>query len=39
MLRRGLSFGADPYSQFEEAVRRQDWQNPAMKSLPTAGIV
>ena len=35
----GLSFCADPYSQFAEAVRRQDWQNPTMKKLLTAGIV
>ncbi len=28
-----------PYSQLEEAFRTQDWQNPAMKSLLTAGIV
>ena len=28
-----------PYSQLGEASRTQDWQNPAMKSLLTAGIV
>ncbi len=28
-----------PYSQFGEAFRTQDWQNPAMKTLLTAGIV
>ena len=28
-----------PYSQLGEASSRQDWQNPAMKSLLTAGIV
>ncbi len=28
-----------PYSQFGEASRTQDWQNPVMKSLLTAGIV
>ncbi len=28
-----------PYSRRGEASRTQDWQNPAMKSLLTAGIV
>ncbi len=28
-----------PYSRLGEASRRQDWQNPAMKTLLTAGIV
>jgi hypothetical protein len=28
-----------PYSQLGEASRTQDWQNPDMKSLLTAGIV
>ncbi len=28
-----------PYSQLGEASRTQDWQNSAMKSLFTAGIV
>ena len=28
-----------PYPQLGEAPRTQDWQNPAMKSLLTAGIV
>ncbi len=28
-----------PYSQLGEASRTQDWQNPYMKALLTAGIV
>ena len=28
-----------PYSQLGEASRTQGWQNPAMKTLLTAGIV
>jgi hypothetical protein len=28
-----------PYSQFGEEFRTQDWQNPVMKTLLTAGIV
>ena len=36
---RGFLLVQTPYSQFGEASRTQDWQNPAMKSLLTAVIV
>ena len=36
---RGFSFVQTPYSQLGEAAEAQYWQNPAMKTLLTAGIV
>ena len=38
-LRRGLSLAQTPYSQLREAASQREWQNPAMKSLLTAGVV
>ena len=38
-LRSGLSFAQSPHSQFGEVAEAQYWQNPAMKTLLTAGIV